>query len=134
MQQRELLDRRVGERLGERALEKAHPVVEQAEALEAVADGVQVGDEVGEPRRRASVLRPRASAGPPNAVGDPDRVLDLVARRGNARMKIALPPRHGAARRQVAANASVRIVVQAALEVVEPRAPDRRVRRAAARR
>ena len=70
-QQRDALDRRVGQRVAERALQEAHAVVEQVEALEAVAHQVEVGLEagdavVGELRR----LR-RGSGDGAEPVGDP---------------------------------------------------------------
>ena len=66
-----------------RALQEPDPVVEQVEALEAVAHEVEVGQDVGDPPTIAAAvgraLPCRCRSGRPEPVGDPDRaVVQLV--------------------------------------------------------
>ena len=65
------LDRRVGQRRRERSLQEAHAVVEQVEALEAVAHEVEVGLEAGDARAAGASAPRRGSGDGPEPVGDP---------------------------------------------------------------
>ena len=65
------LDRRVGQGRVERALQEAHPVVEQVEALEAVAHEVEVGLEARRRPSAAASARDPGSGDARNAIGDP---------------------------------------------------------------
>ena len=127
-QDRDLVERGIGERRGHRTLEELDPVVEQPEPLEAVAHEVEVGAEAAHPLRRERRGRIGCLGGPEPVGDEHARGRAARTRRGSARMKIAPPPRPGAALDEVARHATVAHRVEALLEVRELRLSHRGVR------